>query len=202
MKPGLFLFLFYILIIIISACGTARKAVIQHPEELLFKKTFERELPMILEKIPVNYELLYGFRNRDEFQEAYAGIPFNYFSYNDSVMEKSLAAVIPVLVGNEYRALVSLDYVRDTLHIVDFGAKGLAKEIQEVISNNNSMSFIGLLRIYRVNIDFAILTQSREYMFFPLTSAKSYLRSKGIPVTYEYYNQNQVLTLLSKINNE
>ena len=175
---------------------------IQNSVDSPFKSTFERELPLILEKIPVNYVLQYGFSNRDEFSKAVAGKPFNYFSYNGSVLEKSSTVIIPVVVGNEFRALASLDYIKDTLHIVDFGANGLAREIQSVQSDNSSLSFVGLLRIYSISIDFAIMAQDQEYLFFPLSSAKAYLQSKGITKIDEYYNHNQVLKLINEIRNE
>jgi len=97
MRPRLFLFLFYIWILFLSSCGTAKKITIQNSVESPFKNTFERKLPSILEKIPVNYELQYGFSNRDEFPKAVAGKSFNYFSYNGSVLEKSSTVIIPAI---------------------------------------------------------------------------------------------------------
>lgn len=202
MRPRLIPILFYFWLAFLSSCGTTNKMTVQNTAESRSRDTFERELPFILEKIPVNYELQYGFRNREEFSKADAGKSFNYFSYNGSFLEKSSTIIIPVIVGNEFRALASLDYIRDTLHIVDFGARDLAKEIQTIQRNNSNMSFAGLLRIYKVSIDFAIMTQDQNYLFFPMISAKTYLKTTGIPVTENYYNNNQIISLIARIRDE
>jgi hypothetical protein len=201
-KQRLFLFLIFIWIVIICSCRTMKKVNIQNSEFSSVEQTLRRDLPVILEKIPAGYELLYGFRNRDEFQKAEPGKPFNYFSYNGSGLEKSSTISVPVIVENEYRALASMDYIKDTLHIVDFGANGLAKEIQLVQNKNSSLFFVGLLRLYRISSDFAIMSQNQDYLFFPLSSAKIYLQSIGVSKIENYYNQDQILKIIKEIKHE
>jgi hypothetical protein len=174
----------------------------QNSEYQMAKRITGDELPLFFNKIEKGTEQLYGFSNRDEFLKAEVGNPFNNYRFNGSELEKSTTISVPVLVADEYRALSSLDYINNTLHIVDFGATVLAKEIQLVQKQNMTLSFVGLLRIYRINSDFIIMSDNHENLFLPLTSAKIYLASAGMPKIEKFYTQSQILDIIKEIPNE
>lgn len=97
--------------------------------------------------------------------------------------------------------MARLDYIKDTLQIVDFGAYALAKEIQIIQKENTNLSFVGLLRIYKIRADFVIMSKSNEYIYFPLSSAKIFLQSIGEPIDI-YYGRTQIRNIINSIKNE
>jgi hypothetical protein len=195
-------FLIIVCIIIFNSCILSRIDRRQNSEYQMAKRITRDELPMFFSKIEKGTEQLYGFSNRDELLTAGVGNPFNNYRFNGSELEKSTTITVPVIVADEYRALSSLDYIKDTLHIVDFGATVLAKEIQLVQKENITLSFVGLLRIYRIDSDFVIMSDNHENLFLPLTSAKLYLSSAGISKIEKFYTQAQILNIIQEIPNE
>lgn len=188
--------------IIYNSCALSKTDRLKNSEYQMAKQITKEELPMILNKIQQGNEQLYGFNSRDEFQTAEVGNPFNNYSFNGSVMEKLTTITVPVIVADEFRALSSLDYIRDTLHIVDFGASALAKEIQMVQRENIALTFVGLLRVRRIDADFIIMSKGNENLFYPLTSSKLYLSSSGVLKIEKYYTQSQILNIIKVTQNE
>jgi hypothetical protein len=190
------LLLLNILILFLDACFSLHNESKQKLKTNPIAQIAIKELPGTLGMIPVGKEQLYGFKDRDEFQEAKIDEPFDFFSIQNNNLTKSSTVMVPVTVDNEYRALVSIDSVRGSQHIVDFGAEGLAKEIQQLKNENPNYTFEGLLRIYSISADFLILSDKSGNYYFPLTSARTYIISTGITKTEKYYTYNQVLNLI------
>ena len=159
-------------------------------------QTVQNELPQILEEIPFGKEELYGFRNRNEFLNTTVDEPFQFYTLTDNKLKNTSSYRVPIIVENEFRALATVEYIKDTLHIVDFGANILAKEIQGVCKENTKFKFIGILRIYNIHSDFLVMSNKQENLFIPLTSAKLYLYSVGISDIEKYYTINQIINLL------
>ena len=187
--------LLFICVIIYNSCVTLN---IDKSEYSIVKQIAKKELPMVLDKIPLGNELRYGFNNRNEFQLAEIGNPINYYSINNLELVKSPTITVPVIVNGEYKALASIDYVNDSLHIVDFGANELAKEIQIVQKENTNLSIVGLLRVYEISSDFVIMSKNNGNLFIPLTSAKIYLQSLRLTKIEKYYTQGQITEIIKK----
>ena len=189
-------------VLIHGSCASLKTTQTYNQEFSQAKQTAQKELSATLEKIPNGTETQYGFNSRDEFQSAEIGNPFNYYGFNGSTLEKSKTVTIPIIVADEFRALASVDYITDTLHIVDFGATELAREIQKVQKENASLTFVGLLRVYQIRSDFVIMAKSNEYIFFPLTSATMYLQSSGLSKAEKHYTQSQIAEIIKSAPNE
>jgi hypothetical protein len=156
-----------------------KKNSFQKTEKYRISQIAIKELPQVLEKIPVGFENSYGFENRDEFLNSKVGVPFKFYTFKNNKLSDTSPYSVPIIVNNEFRALATVEYINDTLHIVDFGSNGLAHEIQSVCKNNNQFNFIGILRVYEIFSDFLIISNKDEKQFIPLTSAKLYLKSIG-----------------------
>jgi hypothetical protein len=153
------------------------------------------ELPSYLEKIPNGSEMNFGFRNREEFKEALPASPFPLYIIKNNELRKTSMIIVPVLIGKDYRALATIDSVRNELHVVDFGASHLADEIQDKILKYPELSFTGILRVYSVFSDFMIMSENSSKIFIPMLSGQKYLSSKDI--SYDRGLQfNEILGLI------
>ncbi len=180
----------------LGSCIVYRESNVRQREKNEVVKITQKELPKILEKIPLNYEENYGFHSREEFQNALAGTPFNCYTLMDNELKNSPTYRVPIAVDQEFRALVTVEYINDTYHVVDFGANVLAKEIQMVCNENPNMVFLGILRIYSINSDFLVMKKDQQEVLVPLTSAKMFLKSKNILNIDNYYTKDQVFKLV------
>ncbi len=151
----------------------------------------QKELPEYLNQIPAGDELLYGFYNREEFEEAYLGQLFQMYLINARTNNSSYKLFtyneyrIPVLVKGKYRALVTVMQRDEAWHIVDFGAVKLAKVMGEIINDiNPSSEEDGIfLRIYGPDCDFIAFKKAdkevESCLFYPLESASDYIENNN-----------------------
>ena len=152
----------------------------------------KKELLETLNKIPIGKENLYGFNNRDEFNNASVGQLFKVYNINSKGSVESLHLLtyneyrLPVLVGNEYRALLTIALIDGEWQIVDFGAVNLAKDIGNYVNqiHPNKEDEGIFLRIYGINCDFIASKKKDESVdnckYYPLQSAKNYLNTASI----------------------
>ena len=151
----------------------------------------KNSLPVFLEKIPIGLEEQYGFKSRKEFVTATVGKPFQVFSLSpvfwgdeklspQQLIQPLTEWRIPVIVNGEYRALLTVAKMNDDWKVVDFGAAGLAKELEAFGGKNmvmgNEVHCI-LLRIFQLQCDFVIIKNYDEELssqkIFPLQSARN-----------------------------
>lgn len=159
-----------------------------------------RLLPATLAKIPVGMETAYGFKSRDEFTFANAGEPFRFVTWaKDSFRENEVEYSLPILVAGEMRAIATMAKMTDTFEIVDFGAAGLAGEIQNWKNDHKDFVFLGILRKYSIACDFImaknVKSDKTQQVYFPLKSTQKYMKSKSIPVK-TYYPEIEVILFL------
>jgi hypothetical protein len=154
-------------------------------EEIL--RMVKKQLPSWLGKIPSGSEKNYGFQNREEFEKAIPGDLFPVYTFTKRFFDINISADsnylkftgqirIPLIVDNEYRALITVSGKAGNWNIRDFGSVGLAGELQHNLSlANGNESSIKILRIYQLNSDFLFLTDpaspSASIALFPLHSA-------------------------------
>ena len=193
MKKIILHLLIFLIVIFFSSCLTYRNDNKKYHAILL---TAQKELSQTLNKIPTGQEELYGFNSKSEIENAEIGKPFEFYTLEDEELKRTSSYRVPVLVADEFRALATIEIINDTLHIVDFGATMLAKEIQTACNENSTMNFVGILRIYSLFSDYVIMSKKQEYFLIPLTSAKIYLKTIGISNPENYYSKNQILNLI------
>ena len=143
-----------------------------------------------MEKIPSGDEANFGFQNREEFSRASLGTPIRMFTLSDDLsgpdgkakyMKPNGEWRIPVIVDEKNRALVTVMKHDHQWSIVDFGAAGLASELNDFKSQLTAEQFrdIKMLRVYQLESDFLFyddpLSSADEIVLVPMQSASQYL---------------------------
>ncbi|MFZ4725156.1 MAG: hypothetical protein ACOYMD_06880 [Paludibacter sp.] len=198
MKSQFIITLLFLFFLFFTSCLT-QKETAQKKEIYKVVQTAKKELPQILEKIPAGSEQSYGFESKDEFQNSKVGKPFRFFTIKNNQLADTSPYTLPITVDNQFRALATVEYINDTLHIVDFGSNVLAKEIQSVCNDNKQLNFIGILRVYEIYSDFLMVDSKGQNQFIPLTSAKLFLKNNINKPIQKYYNENQIINLIKTI---
>ena len=169
-------------------------------------------LHSFLDKIPQGKEEMYGFRSRTEFVRASVGVPYRVYTIADSQLNdgNSLSDALhpleewrlPVTVDGQFRAMLTVSRTDGRWRAVDFGAAGLAKELGAFERQNASllpMQRKGIVRLFSLHCDFVTLTRQsgipEDFIFWPLTSARSALQATGIVVN-ERCSLRELLPLL------
>jgi hypothetical protein len=181
-----------------TSCLT-QKETAQKKEIFKVVQTTKKELPQVLEKIPAGYEQSYGFESKDEFLNSKVGKPFRFFTIKNNQLTDTSPYTLPITVDNQFRALATVEYINDTLHIVDFGSNVLAKEIQTVCNENKQLRFTGILRVYEIYSDFLMVNSKGQNQFIPLTSAKLFLKNNINKPIQRYYNETQIINFLKTV---
>lgn len=156
------------------------------------------ELSNYLNKIPLGQENKFGFSNREEFFQAEIGIPYEVFSLNtdffdsENVIRNEVYIVstnnwrVPIIVGDQYRALLTVTKVNNQWSVVKIGASGLAEELDLFHKNHPSMKELKILRVFQLKSDFVLTSND---LIYPLTSAKSLFSTKvDNDVSYSLYD--------------
>jgi len=120
-----------------------------------------------LNKIPTGSESKYGFQNRDEFSSAELGSPFQVFTLSKEFFSEQTRQGksyliptgdwrIPVVIGQEYRALVTVSRDNGNWVIVNLGGSVLARELQSFSEKPpfNTGEQVNMLRVYQAKSDF------------------------------------------------
>ncbi len=176
---------FIIVLFILVSCAYAQETANQN-----ISFAVKNSLLQWLEKIPSGDEANYGFQNREEFSRAGLGSPIQMFKLNDILygsdgkvnpMKPTGEWKIPVTVDEQNRALVTVMKRDLEWSIVDLGAAGLARELNDFKSKLTAEQFrdIKMLRVYQVESDFlfydAPSSSADEIVLVPMQSASHYL---------------------------
>lgn len=150
-----------------------------------------RDLSTFLEIIPVGAEKQHGFANREEFKRAVAGAVYTVVGIDSDWNTFSTDIYnIPVIVDNQYKAVISVFYKDGVYKLETVGAAELAAELQKtepVLVKDHEYI---MLNIYSRASSFvaypALNTAPETANFIPLESAKTSLRevTKEIQPTY------------------
>jgi len=128
----------------------------------------ERTFHRYVDSIPEQYMSNYGIHNRKEIQLLRFGKPIEMFEIsNKQEIVSSNMWRVPALINNEYRALFTvIKGQTGEFKNVNYGAVQLANQISKVAGDS---SFIGLLRVHKINEDFFIYsTKNNELEFIPI----------------------------------
>jgi hypothetical protein len=136
------------------------------PDVASVQNVAKDEAKKFLEKIPDGYEVHYGFKDRSEFPKTEIGIPLQVYTINpDSIDEKDGSSKmylqdvnewrVPVIVDNEYRALITVVKSGEKYNAVDFGGAVLAKRIG-TISGVHPGCVNKIVRIYSIQSDYIL----------------------------------------------
>ena len=164
-------------------------------------KVADAQLNEYLQKIPVGQEEMFGFSNRDEFSQTKIGVPYEVLTlstdfFSDERIEKNKNYLVstgnwrvPIKVGDEYKALLTVSKDNNVWSVVKIGAKGLASELGEFAQSKPLITSLSILRVFQLKGDFILTYQNTIY---PLTSA---VRGLNISSKKEY-SIYDILTLL------
>lgn len=148
----------------------------------------QRELPGFLAKIPAGMEANYGFTDRAEFARAKVGRPMPVYTVppvadegaggSDTSAEHPIPAGtwrVPVMVGPDVRALLTVEAQDGKMRVVDLGASSLAKEV-DAFDKAHPGKHRGLLRLEKFRCDYMMLGDSGAALengeYHPLRSAR------------------------------
>lgn len=152
-------------------------------EEII--RTASSSLKSFLEKIPLGSEEQYGFANSTEINEATVGKPYRVYTIHpDSIKRGNPEGKgymipldewrLPVIVRDEYKALLTVTIVKNNLQVVDLGAKVLAREIRG-FEKKHPQGQKMILRLFQLQCDFIILRPISKTLeqseIYPLRSA-------------------------------
>jgi len=113
----------------------------------------EENYSNILERIPLGKEKLFGFENRDIFNQCEIGNPIRLLKIvNGSEIEITNEWRVPVLINNQYITLLRVIELEQTYEIVDMGGRVLAEIIGNHNNENEKISF--MLRDYKTRTDY------------------------------------------------
>lgn len=150
-------------------------------------------LQSFLQSIPPGAEMKYGFHNRQEFVEAIPASPIRIYTVRqDSLLAKGIFGKnflipleewkVPVTVGEELRAVLTVARVAGKLKVVEMGGAEMAKELAIFDQQHQNKRKI-LLRLYRLHCDFLVIPpvggDVAEGDVYPLHSAIVVFPGKG-----------------------
>jgi len=159
-------------------------------------KSVLSSLPEWLSSIPAGDETSYGFQNREEFSRAVLGTPIEIFALDDDSFTHTGKAtplvsigewIIPVIVDQKIRALVTVVKQNGEWRIVTFGAATLASEFNNFENQLTAEQFahIKMVRVYQPLSNFLFYddpaSNPDQLILLPLRSAAMYLGSQGSP---------------------
>lgn len=155
-----------------------------------------RGLPTMLQQIPSEETKHYGFKNSFEMSLAQVGEPMEIFTVHPDEMMfysgKDFGAFlrstgewyVPVLVGSENRALLTVTWEDGAWQVVGISAAGLARELGAFKGNIQSMldnegvqqrEQPRFVRIFQAYSDFMYVPTTREEYLVPFSSAQAAL---------------------------
>ena len=157
----------------------------------------ERNLQSVLEKIPINDEISYGFNSREEFKQAEIGNPLEFIWYSETKDNSNKTWRVPIVVNGEYRALLNVQNLGNEFKIADFGASVLAEDIQKTMNESTDKNVSGVLRLTAITSDFLIVKNGEKEEYLPLTSAKMFINSRNMELQ-KTYSPSDLIELLNK----
>ncbi|MCX6283605.1 MAG: hypothetical protein NTW31_05150 [Bacteroidetes bacterium] len=141
----------------------------QAAETASILKAAKEQINSFIGDIPVNILPNYGFNNREEFKNVTFDAPFKVYTLKDSNIVFESSWRVPVVIDNEYRALLTVIQINGEYQVADFGARVLAGELFA----KKSVQTCGLLRVYELRSDFLIeATAGNQLQFVPVQGPK------------------------------
>lgn len=143
-----------------------------------------KELPRILNMMPVNTEDQYGFKSRDEFKRAKLGIPYQEYSLQDEAPTGYWR--VPVTVAGENRALLRLTLADGKWQFAGLGAKVLARDLGQLEKEacEKKPTSGRIIRDFEMQCDYVQFDRNPgakpDGLVIPLKSALRALRHLGI----------------------
>lgn len=144
-----------------------------------------KALPSVLAGIPPGQEANFGFHDRGEFAGATVGDPYQVITFTlgpgrvlNLVRQRDWR--VPVRVHGQARALLTVVEGESGWEAVDFGAAGLARELQhqeEALTGKPTFRHRFILRLYQHWADFLVLSHfelpADDDLAIPLFQAES-----------------------------
>lgn len=156
----------------------------ESPKEVY--KAAESGLFKMLNSIPQGYELKYGFLNREEFEMATIGSPYQMYTIHPEIMKGDEAVTnemiksiekwrFPVICNGQIRALLTVTKLKGKWQAVEIGAARLASEL-DVLEKGLSLETKDInriiFRLYHIGTDFIVITENSakvmEGSFYPV----------------------------------
>jgi len=150
----------------------------------------EAGLSHMLASIPKGYESKYGFANREEFETATVGLPYQMQTIHPEIMKSNAAITddmitsveewrFPVICDGRVRALLTVAKVEGRWQTVDIGAATLASEIDALekgqFLKTRDINRI-ILRLYQIKTDVIVIkdrsAKITDGSFYPLKSQR------------------------------
>ncbi len=148
------------------------KSLYQYSETDIILQTAKKQINLFIDNIPNENLNDYGFKNKEEFEKISFDTPIKIYTLKDSNIVFTSTWRIPIVIDNEYRALLTIIKENEEYKIVDFGACVLAKEISAKKTNQT----LGLLRVYEIKSDFIIEGYTKNQLkFIPIQGSKDKL---------------------------
>jgi len=169
----------------------------------------------LLESVPDEDIVNYGFSSKEELSQATVGEPFRIYTitpdkimhYTEEIELTSLISptslwIFPVLCRSEVRTLLTVDFVNGEPKAVAIGSSGLARQLALVKSKwpRSDGYDYKFIRIYQANADFVLLLKNGVVKITPLDSAALILKlKKTAQGVYELYNPSEIIPKLIPI---
>ncbi len=143
-------------------------------------------LQLYLQKIPPGAERRYGFSDRTEFTSAVIGSPMGLCSIHPDSLRDGIKSgkhflmnleewKVPVLVGGDMRAILTIAKVEGKFRVVELSGAGLAQELN-LFNKQHPKEKKAFLRLFQAHCDFLILMRgnisAEDGDVYPLGSAK------------------------------
>jgi hypothetical protein len=194
---------------LLAACVVA--AFPQNVSDTELRSAVQAQLASFLEKVPAGREADYGFHARQEFTQIVVGNPYQVYTVEPESLIRGTADLstyvhpvreyqVPLLVGGEFRALVTVAPVSGRWKLVEFGGAGLAR-VLGAFDTSIPKTQAGrkvILRIYQLQTDYLVLIdpsrligESIVYGIGPAASAMETLSP-----TDEGYHLGQLMPIL------
>lgn len=159
--------------------------------ELVCMKAKE-DLQSFLNSIPKGEEDKYGFKDRNEFEKAKLGKPYQVYALDENGVVSPLGYWrVPVTVGNEFRAFLDIRGESGRFETFGLGAAELAKELDslegKVFGKDRAGKVVSksLLRSFQRRADFVAFNADVEdhgkhgsIETYPLSSGKKYIQDR------------------------
>lgn len=147
-----------------------------------------------LDAVPASLRVQHGFRSADELAHAVVGRPYPVLTLARERRRELLATElwrVPVLVGGEHRALLTVARSSGRWSVVEIGAARLAAQlgaIEQRLSPAAAQRPRALLRLFSLRADLLLLgadAEGRPPVAWPLPSAARGLRLRSGPIGEE-----------------
>jgi hypothetical protein len=148
----------------------------------------QTELQDFLQKIPINQLSDYGFSSEDELKNVIIGKPIGIITLHNNTIVHSQQWKVPLIVNNQFIALLTVGMENEKWHIVALGANGLANELNNLINKSTPNHDYFILRIYLLKCDLLVSEKNTVLPFqssiisLGLSKEKKYTTDQILPL--------------------